>query len=470
MALFTGGAMSGLAPHDAPSSAPVGQVGGGFHALLTPKDPKRGHLPGPAPGQAPGLIGALLVALHEATQAGIPRLPLPPRGWLVGPVAQALQGREGALAAGGESRVASLCQPSGGADEMGEAWVTLVAPRLLDAVAIAAPDAWPLVDQGQKGLLGAVGRQALVGHGIGAQAPEPGQGVGAVPGRFIPVPHRCLVGQSAHGLRVGHDGGRDALENFWPRAQAEGARKDRVTASLEEAPRGARPAGACRDQGSEAGARTGLLVTWHRCFELPATSLAVALLEDAMVQGHRARRPLEDLRRGGGRQGNQGALAPGPGAGLAEMALGGTQYGWPAAAMAFLPAVGAAGGVAWACGLVEGGLRRRGLPGGLRGLGQRFLQGLHVVLKLLERALALYHRTLELRHLLRRALEVVLHGWWRAFPGKVGTGEGPQERVVPRWRGSGLAHQGSYRWGVCAVTLSGRKALKLERGWRVHAP
>src|SRR6185295_17881451 len=133
--------------------------------MLTQKDPKRGHLPGQAPGQAPGLIGALLVAINEATQAGIPRLPLPPRWWLVGHVAQALQFLAGALAAGGDSRVASLCQPSGCADEMGEACLTLVDPILIDAVAIADQDALPLVDQGQKGLFGAVEINAIVGHG-----------------------------------------------------------------------------------------------------------------------------------------------------------------------------------------------------------------------------------------------------------------------------------------------------------------
>ena len=76
--------------------------------MLTQKDPKRGHLPGQAPGQAPGLIGALLGAINEATQAGIPRLPLPPRWWLVGHVAQALKFLEGGVAAGREVRVASL--------------------------------------------------------------------------------------------------------------------------------------------------------------------------------------------------------------------------------------------------------------------------------------------------------------------------------------------------------------------------
>jgi len=181
-------------------------------------------------------------------------------------------------------------------------------------------------------------------------------------------------------------------------------------------------AGEFRAQGTEAGSITGLMGTWHLCFELPATSLAVALLEDAMVNVHLDRRQLDDVMSVVGRQGNQVAMATGTGAGFDEMDLGGTQEGWPSAAMAFLPAVGAAGGFALAFGLVEGCSRRRGLTGGLRGLGPLFLQGLDVLLQLLDLALTLYHLTLELSDLLMLALEVVLHGWWSEFPCKLGKG------------------------------------------------
>ena len=84
-------------------------------------------------------------------------------------------------------------------------------------------------------------------------------------------------------------------------------------------------AGEFRDQGTEAGSITGLMGTWHLCFELPATSLAVALLEDAMVNVHLDRRQLDDVMSVVGRQGNQVAMATGTGAGFDEMDLGGTQ-------------------------------------------------------------------------------------------------------------------------------------------------
>jgi hypothetical protein len=83
--------------------------------------------------------------------------------------------------------------------------------------------------------------------------------------------------------------------------------------------------------------------------------------------------------------------------------------------MAFLPAAFADGGFALAFGLVEGCIRRRGFTGGLRGLGQPFLQGLDLFLKLFDLAL-------ELSDLLILALEIVLNGWWSELPREWGKG------------------------------------------------
>jgi hypothetical protein len=76
--------------------------------MLTQKDPQRSHLPRQAPGQAPGIISALVVAIKEAAQAGIPCLPLATRWRFVGPVAQALKFPQGRVGAGGDVGVASL--------------------------------------------------------------------------------------------------------------------------------------------------------------------------------------------------------------------------------------------------------------------------------------------------------------------------------------------------------------------------
>jgi hypothetical protein len=84
-------------------------------------------------------------------------------------------------------------------------------------------------------------------------------------------------------------------------------------------------AGEFRDQSTEARAITGPMLAWYLRFELSATSLAVALLEDEMVNVHLDRRQLDDLMGVVGRQGNRVAMATGTGAGLDEMDLRGTQ-------------------------------------------------------------------------------------------------------------------------------------------------
>ena len=76
--------------------------------MRTQKDPKRGHLTRQAPHQAPGIICAFLVAIEEATKAGIPGLPLTTRWRFVGHVAQALQFLAGGVTAGRDVGVTSL--------------------------------------------------------------------------------------------------------------------------------------------------------------------------------------------------------------------------------------------------------------------------------------------------------------------------------------------------------------------------
>ena len=84
-------------------------------------------------------------------------------------------------------------------------------------------------------------------------------------------------------------------------------------------------AGQCTDQGAQARAITGLLWAWHLRFELSSTALAVALLEDEMVDFHLDRWQLDHLMGVIGAQRDHVAMAAGTGAGLNEMDLGGTQ-------------------------------------------------------------------------------------------------------------------------------------------------
>ena len=229
------------------------------------------------------------------------------------------------MAAGGDVEVASLRQATGSSDEMGQASLALVDPVLIDAIAIADQDALPIVGQGHKGVFGAVGINAIVGYGIGGHDPEPLQGVLAVPGCFINGAHRCLVSQSRNGLIVGHDGLRDPMDDLLHRAQADGDIENRVTEVLDESPRGTMRAGECSDEGAQARAIPGLMLAWHLRFELPATSLALALLEDEMVDLHLDGRQLDDLMGVIGCQRDQVAMATRTGAGRNEMDVSGTQ-------------------------------------------------------------------------------------------------------------------------------------------------
>jgi hypothetical protein len=97
---------------------------------------------------------------------------------------------------------------------MGATGVALGAPVLLDTVASADHEALPILDQSHKGRLGTVGLKTRVRHLVGGHEPEPWPGVLAVPWRCIHVAHRGLVGQSRNGLMVGHEGLRDALDDF----------------------------------------------------------------------------------------------------------------------------------------------------------------------------------------------------------------------------------------------------------------
>ena len=84
-------------------------------------------------------------------------------------------------------------------------------------------------------------------------------------------------------------------------------------------------AGQFPDQGAQARAITGLMLAWHRRCELSPTSLALALLEDEMVDFHLDRWQFNHLMGVIGAQRDHVAMAAGTGGGRNEMDLSGTQ-------------------------------------------------------------------------------------------------------------------------------------------------
>ena len=118
---------------------------------------------------------------------------------------------------------------------------------------------------------------------------------------------------------------RDSVDDFVHCTQADWEVADRVTEGLDQSPRGAMQTGKFTAQGAQARAITGLLLAWHLRCELSPTALALALLKDAMVDCHLDRRQLDHLMRVVGAQRDHVVMAPGTGAGLKEMDLGGPQ-------------------------------------------------------------------------------------------------------------------------------------------------
>ena len=85
---------------------------------------------------------------------------------------------------------------------MSQARLAMVHPVLIDAVAITDQDTVPILNQGGKGLFGPIGVNQVERHGVGAQSPEPVQGILAVPGRLIDIADSGLAGQRSNGFIV----------------------------------------------------------------------------------------------------------------------------------------------------------------------------------------------------------------------------------------------------------------------------
>src|SRR2546427_4416519 len=114
----------------------------------------------------------------------------------------------------------------------------------------------------------------------------------------------------------------------------------------------------------------------HLGFALLATPSTGALVEDEMGDVHLDRRQLNDLRGVRWRQGYPLAMATGTGGGLDQADLRWAQQGGAVARMARTSPSRATGGAWLARGLLKRGIRRRRLPGGLRGLLHTPLEGL----------------------------------------------------------------------------------------------
>ena len=156
--------------------------------------------------QTTRIIRATLITLHETTQARIPRLPLTTTWRRVSHLTQPLKLLQNHLAASSKVGLGSLGQLTGSANKMRQATLTSIAPSLIHAVAVADQSASPILYQRLKGRLRTLGINTVQGHRVRDHAPEPLQGMAAVPRRLIDVAHRRLAGQASNGRIVRHDG------------------------------------------------------------------------------------------------------------------------------------------------------------------------------------------------------------------------------------------------------------------------
>ena len=75
-------------------------------------------------------------------------------------------------------------------------------PMLIDSVAIADQETLPLLNQGEKGVFGSVGVKEIERDGLGAQGPEPIQGVLAIPWGLIDIADWRLTSQCGKGVTL----------------------------------------------------------------------------------------------------------------------------------------------------------------------------------------------------------------------------------------------------------------------------
>ena len=147
-----------------------------------------------------------VITLHETAQTGIRSLPLTTARRRMGHLTQSLTFLQGHLAASRKGGLTSLRQLPGAANQMRQAGLTSRTPGLIHAVAIADQDATPILYQRPEGFLRTLGMNPVQGDGIRDHAPEPLQGMAAVPGRLVNVPHPCLTSQASNGRIVRHNG------------------------------------------------------------------------------------------------------------------------------------------------------------------------------------------------------------------------------------------------------------------------
>jgi hypothetical protein len=169
---------------------------------------------------------------------------------------------------------------------MGQTRLPPAHPVLIDTVAIAHQDALPILDQGEKGFLGAMGMNQVQRHRIGGHGPQPLQGVLVIPGRFINVAHRGVVRQDGNGLIMGPEGLRDPVDHLLDGSQAHGQGQDGVAEVLHKTLRVAMHPTQFANQRRQARAVAGGLFARDGGLAQLATPHTMGLVQEQVGDGH----------------------------------------------------------------------------------------------------------------------------------------------------------------------------------------
>ena len=274
--------------------------------------------------QTTRIISATLITLHETTQTRIPRLPLTTTWRRVSHLTQPLKLLQSHLAASSKVGLGSLGQLPGTANKMRQAALTSIAPGLIHAVAVADQSASPILCQRLKGRLRTLGMNTAQGHCVRHHAPEPLQGMAAVPRRLIDVAHRRLAGQASNRRIVRHDGQGGAVNEALNRTQTDRHPQHRTTKVLHATPGGAVHGAELTCQCRQTWAIAALSSLGQPGFEPLATTRTLALVQDPVRDVHQGGWQFHDLMGVIRRRQTRHALTTNAGFRIDGLPLGGT--------------------------------------------------------------------------------------------------------------------------------------------------
>ena len=263
--------------------------------MLGEKDPQGVHLAQQAAGKPPGVIRRVMILVDQLAEPGIPRPPLPARGWGCGHMTETLQLGERPCPTGRYLGIVPGCQAPGRPDEMGQAGLPRLHPMAIHAVAVTDQDASPVVDEGRQGFFGPVGMNQVQRGGVTDHHPQPLEGVREKPGRFINGVHRGVPHLRGNRAVVRLHGLGHPVKHLLDRPQADRHPQHGGTKGLHHTPPIAIGPGHFAHERAAPGAIACGMFSWHLGFPPGAADGTPALMQDPVRYIHHDGRQCNHL-------------------------------------------------------------------------------------------------------------------------------------------------------------------------------